>query len=76
MKRYIRSAEKPAPDSKSEDLDNNMSALKDDFNFVMDGIDKIAADGNVDKALDLARGLSEMINASIEEMAEAISIED
>ena len=73
MKKMIRAAEQPSVEEK---LNDQLSALKDDFNFVMDGIDKIAADGDVDKALDLARGLSEMVNASIEEMAEAISIED
>lgn len=70
MKRYIRNAEQPTAEDRLADA---MSLLKDDFNFVMDGIDKIAADGDVPRALELTNGLSEMINASIEEMAETIA---
>ena len=72
MKRYIRMAEQPSVEEK---LDDAMAVLKDDFNFLMDGIAKIAADGDFEKAMEIASGLSEMINASIEEMAEGISAE-
>lgn len=70
MKRYIRSAEQP---SVEERLNDQLSELKDDFNFAVDGIAKIAADGDFGRATELASGLSEMINASIEEIAESIS---
>lgn len=76
MKRYIRSAEETKEVSVEDQLNDALGALKDDFNFVIDGIEKIAADGNFSKASEIANGLSEMINASIEEMAEAISAED
>lgn len=72
MKRYIRSAEQPSVEEK---LDDEMSILKDDFNFMMDGISKIASDGDFGKATELVRTASEMINGAIEEMAEAISAE-
>lgn len=70
MKRYIRNAEQTSAEDRLADA---MSILKDDFNFAMDGIDKIATDGNIPRALELVNGLSEMINASIEEMAETIA---
>lgn len=70
MKRYIRNAEQTSAEDRFADA---MGILKDDFNFAMDGIDKIATDGNIPRALELVNGLSEMINASIEEMAETIA---
>lgn len=73
MKRYIKSADEEM--TVEDRLNDSMSILKDDFNFLLDGISKIAADGDVAKATEIANGLSEMINASIEEMAEGISAE-
>ena len=73
MKRYIRTAEQPSVEDK---LNDDMSTLKDDFNFMVDGIAKIAADGDFGKASELVATASEMINGAIEEMAEAISAED
>ena len=71
MKRYIRNAEgQPTAEDR---LDDAMNILKDDFAFVMDGVSKIAADGDVPRAMEIVNGLSEMINASIEEMAETIA---
>lgn len=70
MVRYIRSQETTT----AEDAVNEaLSTLKDDFNYAVDGIAKLAADGDTGKALELANGLSEMINASIEEIAESVS---
>ena len=72
MKRYLKAAEQPTVEEKlKDDIDN----LSDDFDFVISGIEKIAADGDYGKATELVNGLSEMINASIEEMAESISAE-
>ena len=71
--RYVRNAEEITIEDK---LNDAMNALKDDFNFVMDGIDKIAADGDIQKAMELTGSLSEMINASIEEMAESIASDE
>jgi methyl-accepting chemotaxis protein len=72
MKRYIRSAEQPTVEDK---LNDQIGQLKDDFNFLIEGIEKIAADGDFGSAQEIASGLSEMINASIDEMAESISAE-
>ena len=70
MKRYIKNAEQPTAEDR---LDDAMGILKDDFAFVMEGISKIATDGDIPKAMEIVNGLSEMINASIEEMAETIA---
>ena len=70
MVRYIRTAETTT----AEDAVNEaLSTLKDDFDYAIDGISKLAADGDTGKALELANGLSEMINASIEEIAENVA---
>lgn len=70
MKRYIRSADQPTAEDR---LNDAMDVLKDDFNFAMAGIEKISADGDTARAIELVNGLSEMINASIEEITETIS---
>ena len=72
MKRYIKNAEQPSVEEK---LNDQINQIKDDFNLLIDGIAKIAADGDYGKATEIASGLSEMINASIEEMAEGLSAE-
>jgi len=72
MKRYIRSAEQPTAEDR---LNEQINQLKDDFNFLIDGIEKLGYDGDLSSATEIASGLSEMINASIEEMAESISAE-
>jgi len=72
MKRYLKAAEQPTVE---EQLGDAIDNLNDDFDFVISGIEKIAADGDYGKANELVNSLSEMINASIEEMAESISTE-
>ena len=74
MKKYIRTAQEPSP--KEEVLKDDIDQLKDDFDYAMSGIEKIAADGDVDKASEIVRSLSEMINASVEEIAENIASEE
>ncbi len=74
MKKYIRTAQEPSP--KEEVLKDDIDQLKDDFDYAMSGIEKIAADGDVDKASEIVRSLSEMINASDEEIAENIASEE
>ena len=73
MKRYIRNAEEDKAPDKEELLDDALGVLKDDFNFAIDGIAKISADGNVNQALDLASALSDAINAVIDEIAQGIA---
>ncbi len=74
MKKYIRTAQEPSP--KEEVLKDDIDQLKDDFDYAMSGIEKIAADGDVDTASEIVRSLSEMINASVEEIAENIASEE
>ena len=71
MKRYIRNAEEGK--SKQDMVAEAIDILEDDFKYAVDGIYKLSADGDTDKALELASSLSQMVNASIEEIAEGIS---
>lgn len=70
MKRYIRSAENTTAEDRLDDI---MSILKDNFNFAMDGIAKIAADGDVSGAIEQANTLNQMIDGAIGEIAEDIA---
>lgn len=71
MKRYIKSAENSS--SKEDLLAEAIDKLQDDFDFAISGIEKLAADGNIDKAIELVSTTSQMINGAVEEMAENIS---
>lgn len=75
MKRYVRSAEDSAP-SAEDRLNDILAVLKDNFNFAVDGIEKIAADGDTTGAIAKANTLNEMIDGAIGEIAEDIAIED
>lgn len=70
MKRYIRSAENTTAEDRLNDI---MSILKDNFNFAIDGIAKIAADGDVAGAIEQANTLNQMIDGAIGEIAEDIA---
>ena len=72
MKRFIHAAEDSAP-TIEEKLTSMLSLLKDNFNFATDGIEKIAADGNMSEALAKATALNEMIDGVIGEIAEDIA---
>ena len=71
MKRYIKNAEEPS--TKEDLLSDNLDQLKDDFDFAISGIEKLAADGNIDRALELVNTTSAMINGAIEDIAEDIA---
>jgi len=73
MKRYIKSNEQPTAEDR---LNDTLSVLKDNFDFAVDGIEKIAADGDVTGAIEKANTLNEMIDGAIGEIAEDIAIED
>lgn len=75
MKRYIKTDSAPEKVSQEDLLNELMGTLKDNFNFAMDGIDKIASDGDVSGALEKARTLNEMIDGAIGEIAEDIAID-
>lgn len=72
MKRYIISAESDAP-SAEDRLNDVLSVLKDNFNFAIEGIEKIAADGDVSGALQEANALNEMIDGAIDGIAGTIA---
>lgn len=71
MKRYIRSAEESV--SKEDILRDSIATLKDDFDFAVSGIEKLATDGNIGKAMEQVNALSAMINGSVGEIAEDIA---
>lgn len=71
MKKYIKNAEEPI--SKEDQLKEALIQLKDDFDFAVSGIEKLAADGDVDRALELVSTTSAMINEAIEDIAEDIA---
>lgn len=68
MVRYIKNAEDAAP-SAEDRLNDILSVLKDNFEFAVDGIDKIAADGDVSGAIQLANDLNDSIDSMITEIA-------
>lgn len=74
MKRYIKNAQEPT--TKEDTLSDLISALKDDFDFALSGIEKIAADGDVDRAIELVSTTSAMINGAIDDIAEDIASAD
>ena len=69
MKRMIiRAAENDAL-SAEDRLDDVLAVLKDNFNFATDGIEKIAADGDISGAIEKANALNELIDGVIGEIA-------
>ena len=74
MKRYIRNAQED--ETKEDQFRDALGMLKDDFDFAISGIEKIAADGNIDRAIELVSTTSAMINGAIEDIAEDIASED
>ena len=73
MKRYIKSNEQPTAEDR---LNDTLAVLKDNFDFAVDGIEKIAADGDVTGAIEKANTLNEMIDGAIGEIAEDIAIDE
>lgn len=72
MKRFVHAAEEP--EITIEDMfKDTIAVLKDNFDFAIAGIEKIAADGDIQGALEQARTLNEMIDGSIGEIAEDIA---
>lgn len=72
MKIYIKSAETDRP-SAEDRLSDLISVLKDNFDFAISGIEKIASDGDYTKAIEQAQTLNQMIDGAIGEIAEDIA---
>lgn len=67
MKRYIRSAEESV--NKEDILRDSIATLKDDFDFAVSGIEKLATDGDVNGAMEKVNALSSMLNSAINDIA-------
>lgn len=68
MKRYIKNAEESAP-SAEDRLADVLNVMKDNFNFAVEGIEKIAADGDVAGAIQTANTLNDSLDAMIIDIA-------
>lgn len=68
-RRIIRAAEE-VEDTRVKDL---MDALKDDFDYALDGFDKMERDGQVSEALTIMTALHQALNEAIQESASQIS---
>ena len=68
MKRYIRNAEDAAP-SAEDRLNDILNVLKDNFNFAVEGIEKIAADGDISGAIQKANEINDAIDGMIIDIA-------
>lgn len=66
--RPIRAAEEE--DTRVADMTDS---LKDDFDFALDGFDKMVRNGNVAEALSIMTALSDAINTAIQDAAAQIT---
>lgn len=66
MKRVIMAAEA----EKDTRFDDGYSALKDDFNFLLDGLDKLDREGATLEALSIIGEVSNSVNNAIAEVAD------
>jgi hypothetical protein len=66
--RYIKAAEEPSA------LEESLDGLKDDFNYIMDGLDKLSrtGDDSAKAALSIALSLSDAIENHIEQVSSQI----
>lgn len=70
MKRWIRAAEEGG--AARDNFDDKVDMTKDNFDFAVDGILKIAADGNLAQAEELISKLNGIIDSAISEITSAI----
>lgn len=68
MKRIIAAA----AEEKDTRLDDTISILKDDFNYCIDGIEKLGADGKTNDALAVATELTNGVNSTISKIAKLV----
>lgn len=66
-------AVKAAEEREDTRIEDTASALKDDFDYVMESFDKLARSGQVDEALGIMSNLSIAINDAIQETNSKIS---
>jgi len=70
MKRWVRAAEEGG--AARDNFDDKVDMTKDNFDFAVDGILKIAADGNLAQAEELISKLNSIIDSAISEITSAI----
>lgn len=72
MRKFIVCA-KDTNTSKEDMFADALDKLEEDFDFAISGIEKLASDGNIDRAIELVQTTSAMINGAIEDIAEDIA---
>ena len=70
MKRWIKAAAEGG--AARDNFDDKVDMTKDNFDFAVDGILKIAADGNLAQAEELISKLNNMIDSAIAEITSSI----
>lgn len=70
MKKMIKCADEVTVE---ERLKDDISAIKDDFDYAVSGIEKIAADGDFATASELIAQVKESVNVVIEAIASDIA---
>lgn len=71
MKRWIKAAEEGNTAAR-DSFDDKISMAQDNFDFAIDGINKIAADGNLAQAEELVTKLNSMVDSAIAEITASI----
>ena len=71
MKKWIRAAEESG--AARDNFDDKVDVTKDNFDFAIDGILKIASDGNLARAEELITQLNNMIDSAITEITSDIA---
>lgn len=56
-----------------ETLENELSNIEDDFDYIVAGIEKLQRDGNIGFALDVCGHLNQAFTQIIEEIVDSIS---
>lgn len=69
MKRRIIAAD-TSEDTRIKDASD---ILKDDFNYVLDGLDKLARIGRVSEGLDVADDLAVALDSCVQQIADLLS---
>ena len=71
MKKWIKAAAEGAGAAR-DNFDDKVDQTQDNFDFAVDGILKIAADGNLAQAEELITKLNSMIDSAISEITSSI----
>lgn len=77
MKRIKRTITAASDDSMNEHLEAQLDTLKDDFNYILDGLDRLGRTGvnSSNDASAIAEKLQESLNNYIQEIADKVGNE-